>query len=683
MMTGPAKVRLSALVAALLMSVASGSGTVTGSVSADDTRSLSANFGPLALTATRSATDAAVALTEDASIITSAVYWTIPPNGFPTAISDTPAAGFPTHGNTFAILTTGDSNLFHTGNISSDSGANNGGGVVWGTAERDVTILKIDMNVPPNANCLSITFRFFSEEYPEMVDSYFNDAFIAELDSSTWSTPGGLGSPIQAPNNFAFDPAGRMVSVNTASMSAANAAGTTYDGATPLLVASTPVTPGAHSLYLSIFDQGNPFRDSAVALDSLVLRTAGPGGCVPEATPLSVVATTDKPNTTSGSTNGYSVTVHNPNATALSVNSITATLPDGYAYIAGSTTGITTDDPGQDGFDLTWAGPFSVPGTGSISLRFNATTSSETGIFFLNASAVGATTSVVPSAALNVLNGVALGRVREIDGDGKSDLTVFHPSTGLWYARQSSNLSRFSIQFGGPGYIPVAYDYDEDGKSDIAVYHPPSGLWFVRQSSTGTTVTTGFGGDGYQPVPGDFDRDGKADLAVFHESTGLWFVLQSSTGTSFSFAFGGSGAVPMQADYDGDAQTDFAVYYPASGLWFIRSSLTGTTSSVGFGGTGYAPVKGDFDGDGRSDVAVYDAAAGWWFVRNSSTGVSTIMALGTTGARPVPSDFDGDGKTDPAVYYPESYGPWYVKNSSTGFYDGPIDFGGYGYDPIY
>ncbi len=47
------------------------------------------------------------------------------------------------------------------------------------------------------------------------------------------------------------------------------ARGTTFDGATRLLRASTPITPGRHRLYLSIFDQGDRIYDSAVFLDNL------------------------------------------------------------------------------------------------------------------------------------------------------------------------------------------------------------------------------------------------------------------------------------------------------------------------------------------------------------------------------------------------------------------------------
>jgi Ca2+-binding RTX toxin-like protein len=63
-----------------------------------------------------------------------------------------------------------------------------------------------------------------------------------------------------------------VISVNSTgvtAMSLANAAGTTYDGATALLSATSQVSPGPHSLYLSIFDQGDQLVDSAAFVDNL------------------------------------------------------------------------------------------------------------------------------------------------------------------------------------------------------------------------------------------------------------------------------------------------------------------------------------------------------------------------------------------------------------------------------
>ena len=94
---------------------------------------------------------------------------------------------------------------------------------------------------------VGMDFRFLSEEFSEYVDSQYNDAFIAEIDNSTWTTS---GSTITAPGNFAFDPDGNPISINAAgvtSMKEEFAAGTTYDGATPILSAAVPIRPGRTS----------------------------------------------------------------------------------------------------------------------------------------------------------------------------------------------------------------------------------------------------------------------------------------------------------------------------------------------------------------------------------------------------------------------------------------------------
>lgn len=219
------------------------------------------------------ALDLAEAIAEP-GVVAGASFEAVPLNGTPNAVSDTPLTAFPTAGPTYAILTTGDANFADDPNTAGNTTAALGGGNIRGDTDFDVTVLRIDLNVPEGVNCLlGVEFQFLSEEYPEYVGSLYNDAFIAEVDESTWTTS---GSTISAPGNFAFDPSGDVVSINTTgatAMSEANAAGTTYDGATPLLTAATPITPGAHSLFLSIFDQGDQALDSAVFIDNLRLGT--------------------------------------------------------------------------------------------------------------------------------------------------------------------------------------------------------------------------------------------------------------------------------------------------------------------------------------------------------------------------------------------------------------------------
>jgi len=69
---------------------------------------------------------------------------------------------------------------------------------------------------------------------------------------------------------------GPVVPYLTVCGTAANANGTTYGGATPILRASTPITPGVHSLFLSIFDQGDRGFDSAAFIDNLTIDKHAP-----------------------------------------------------------------------------------------------------------------------------------------------------------------------------------------------------------------------------------------------------------------------------------------------------------------------------------------------------------------------------------------------------------------------
>jgi hypothetical protein len=217
-----------------------------------------------------SATPVAKAMARDPGLVRRAVFSALPPSSKPSAVSSTRLAGFPTNGSTFAILSNGNARRADDPNDSPSSGSESRGPAIRGA--RDVVIMRIDMRVPRGANCLSYDFRFLSEEYPEYVGDLFNDAFIAELGRSTW-TAGTKDDPeIRAPDNFAKDVQGNPIRVNRigdTTMTAANAKGTTYDGATRRLRASTPVKPGNRRLYLSIFDQGDRIYDSAVFLDNL------------------------------------------------------------------------------------------------------------------------------------------------------------------------------------------------------------------------------------------------------------------------------------------------------------------------------------------------------------------------------------------------------------------------------
>jgi hypothetical protein len=215
--------------------------------------------------------------------VTGASWVAIPLGATVAKVQSSALAGFPLAGSSFGVLSTGKVADVATPGAFASTDA--GGAKVRGDTDFDVTILKIDLTVPGGANCLAFGFRFLSEEYPEFVGTAYNDAFVAEIDASTWTT---AGSTISAPNNVAFDSSGDVVSINLTGlgeMTPAAGAGTAFDGtagtgdtsggATGVLGTAVAVTPGAHSLYLSLFDQGDRILDSAVFVDNIRSLTVG------------------------------------------------------------------------------------------------------------------------------------------------------------------------------------------------------------------------------------------------------------------------------------------------------------------------------------------------------------------------------------------------------------------------
>jgi len=197
----------------------------------------------------------------------------------PTGIGDSPMAGFPTAGGTFGILTSGNAGL--ADNPNDDTGS----GYSWGydgppiATVHDQQVVKIDLG-PATGTCLAFDFRFLSEEFPEYVTAGFNDAFVAQLNTLNVAVS---GQSVVAPGDFAAG-AGDAISVDAAGPSAmtpAQAAGTTYDGATLPLVARKAVAVGSvNTLYLTIFDQGDSILDSAVFVDNIRYESpANPALC--------------------------------------------------------------------------------------------------------------------------------------------------------------------------------------------------------------------------------------------------------------------------------------------------------------------------------------------------------------------------------------------------------------------
>jgi hypothetical protein len=216
------------------------------------------------------------------------------------------------------------------------------------------------------------------------------------------------------------------------------------------------------------------------------------------------------------------------------------------------------------------------------------------------------------------------------DADNKTDVAVYH-SNGDWEIH-GSIAGNFTVNLGTSADIPQPADFNGDGRDELVVFNPVTGIWQFKDALTGASFpSVHWGTSGDKPVVGDYDGDGKADMAIFRPVPHEWWILNSSAGFFTLSYWGSSTDALVPADYDGDGKTDIAVYEPTTAYWRIRLS-TGTSMPPLFWGLppNDIPVPADYDGDGRDDPATY--RGGQWWVYPSTP----VVFLGGAGDEPIP-----------------------------------------------
>ncbi len=253
----------------------------------------------------------------------------------------------------------------------------------------------------------------------------------------------------------------------------------------------------------------------------------------------------------------------------------------------------------------------------------------------------------------------------DYDGDGRTDASVFRPSTNEWHIAQSSGGIR--LQGWGIANDKIApADFDGDGKTDIAVFRPSEGNWYVVNSSNNTVTVAGWGNSTDQLVPGDYNGDGKADFVIYRPSEGRWY-RRDTDGQVHVQDWGLVGDKPAPADFDGDGRLDLTVFRPGDGRWHTIRSSDFVITATDWGVSGDVPVAADYSGDGKADFVVFRPSDLTWYRRHTDDNSLHFITWGLAGDFPVPGDYDGDGKTDLAVFRP-SNSTWFIFGSQAGIY---------------
>jgi len=256
----------------------------------------------------------------------------------------------------------------------------------------------------------------------------------------------------------------------------------------------------------------------------------------------------------------------------------------------------------------------------------------------------------------------------DYDNDGITDISVFRPSDGKWYIRNTSDPQNLTIfDLGAGSDIPVMTS-DTSGNNYSTIFRPSDGIWYPNVQTQQINVMA-WGTQGDIPVPANYLDSLSTSLAVYRPSTGTWYIRYAA-GSYTYYQFGLAGDIPVPGNYSPDRYADIAVFRPSNGTWyFIKRATTNTMndsrSEVKFGLSGDKPVPADYDGDGILDVAVYRPSTGVWYVLRSSNGQAQAFHWGIAEDIPTTGDFDGDGKFDYAVFRP-STGNWYINRSSDG-----------------
>jgi hypothetical protein len=202
-------------------------------------------------------------------------------------------------------------------------------------------------------------------------------------------------------------------------------------------------------------------------------------------------------------------------------------------------------------------------------------------------------THVKPRIRVDVAVRQCTSRVRDFDGDGKSDILWRHTSgnVALWLMNGPAVVGTFGL-----GTVSTVWTIDElgdfngDGKADI-LWRDSSGtlaLWLLNGGTViGSSIIGNVSTAWTVAGAGDFNGDGKADLLWRHTSGAVAIWLMNGPIIVGTFGLGTVSTVwtiDKLGDFNGDGKADI-LWRDTSGnvaLWLLNGGTVIGSSNLGF-----------------------------------------------------------------------------------------------------
>ena len=269
-------------------------------------------------------------------------------------------------------------------------------------------------------------------------------------------------------------------------------------------------------------------------------------------------------------------------------------------------------------------------GINAVTLRWTGTAGATS--YVIRRIVAGQPPTVVPSGLTTTTFTVPL------DASGADASYVV---TAVNAAGESLTSTPMHVPWGAAGSrtptVTTVRDYDGDGKADLTVYRSSTADWFTLQSADNQLANAQWGAPALldRPVPADYDGDGKADVAIYRQSTGSGSSIDRRTARSARSAGERrrSAICPCRPTTTATARPTSRSFAGTTGEWFVHRSSDGALLHLGWGAPalGDLPVPADYDGDGKPTSRSIEARTGEWFVYQSTNGALLHDRLGIAG----------------------------------------------------